>query len=554
MKNLLLLALITLPLVGFSQLWNQVSNFTGEGRHHPITFSNDNYGFVMSGSNLNDAHKYDKSNDTWTQLQNVPFSSRNYSYGVNIGDKAYMGFGYDLNGQFPTDWWQYDMNNDSWLQLANFPGSGRLHPAMIVVNNKIFVGCGNNSSGNLGDWWEYDVLTNVWTQKSNIIGNNRHHPYYFGIGNYAYVGFGHGSLPGPGSNPSSSPYIYNDFYKYDPAIDTWTQLSNFPSEARVAGNQFSFNGKGYIISGDGDNHSPLSSGEFWQYTPSNDSWIQLPSHPGDALWAPGAFVIGCDVYFLLGLNSNNGTYPNAVYKYTLSEDCGCTDPTASNYDATATVDDGSCIVIPSTPSLSLQLFLDGYYENGSNPSIMRAARYANLVESGSANPGTSTDVDVITIELRSASNPNAVAYSVSPILQTNGSVQCTFPQGALGNSYYIVVKHRSSLPLWSENPVTISGSTALNFSNNITNAYTDGSLAPMKTLFSGLYGIRLGEMNGDGYLDGVDYSAFETDVYSSAYGGLYLLDGDFNGDTYVDASDFSVFDFNASLGSYEQRP
>ena len=47
---------------------------------------------------------------------------------------------------------------------------------------------------------------------SNIIGNNRHHPYYFGIGNYAYVGFGHGSLPGPGSNPSSSPYIYNDFY------------------------------------------------------------------------------------------------------------------------------------------------------------------------------------------------------------------------------------------------------------------------------------------------------------------------------------------------------
>ena len=76
----------------------------------------------------------------------------------------------------------------------------------------------------------------------------------------------------------------------------------------------------------------------------------------------------------------------------------------------------------------------------------------------------------------------------------------------------------------------------------------------MKTLFSGLYGIRLGEMNGDGYLDGVDFSAFETDVYSSAYSGLYLLDGDFNGDTYVDASDFSVFDFNASLGSYEQRP
>jgi len=554
MKNFLLLALITLPLVGFSQLWNQVSNFIGEGRHHPITFSNDNYGFVLSGSNLNDAYKYDKSNNTWTQLQNVPFSSRSYSYGVNIGDKAYMGFGFGQNGQFPTDWWQYDMNNDSWLQLANFPGIGRLHPAMIVVNNKIFVGCGNNSSGNLGDWWEYDVLTNVWTQKSNIIGNNRHHPYYFGIGNYAYVGFGHGSLPGPGSNPSSSPYIYNDFYKYDPAIDTWTQLANFPSEARVAGNQFSFNGKGYIISGDGNDHSPLSSGEFWQYTPSNDSWIQLPSHPGDALWAPGTFVIGCDVYFLLGLNANNGTFPISVYKYTLSQACGCTDPTASNYDAAATVDDGSCIVTPVTATLSLQHFLDGYYIYGSNPASMRAARYINLIASGSANPGANTDVDLITVELRSAANLNVVAYSVSSILQTNGSLQCTFPAAAFGNSYYLVVKHRSSIPLWSANPVTISGSTTLSFANNIATAYTDGSIAPMTTLVSGLYASRLGELNVDGYLDGVDYSTFESNVYSSSYGGLYLLDGDLNGDSYVDASDFAVFNYNSTLGSYEQRP
>ena len=205
-------------------------------------------------------------------------------------------------------------------------------------------------------------------------------------------------------------------------------------------------------------------------------------------------------------------------------------------------------------TLSLQAYLDGYYENGSNPSVMRAARYNNLVESGSANPGASTDVDVITIELRSASNLEVVAYSVSPILQTNGNVQCVFPAGAVGGSYYIVVKYRTSIPLWSANPVTMSASTVFNFANNSTNAYTDGSLAPMKTLTSGLYGIRLGEMNGDGYLDGVDFSAFQNDVYSSAYSGLYLLNGDFNGDTYVDASDFSVFDFNASLGSLEQRP
>ena len=211
-------------------------------------------------------------------------------------------------------------------------------------------------------------------------------------------------------------------------------------------------------------------------------------------------------------------------------------------------------ITPLSATLSLQMFLDGYYIYGSNPASMRAARYINLIESGSSNPGAITDVDVITVELRSAASLNEVAYSVSPILQKNGSVQCTFPVGALGNSYYVVVKHKSSLPLWSANPVTISGTTALSFANNSTTAYTDGSIAPMTTLVSGLYASRLGELNGDGYLDGADYTVFETDIYLSQYGGLYLLDGDLNGDAYVDASDFSVFDFNASLGSYEQRP
>ena len=156
-----------------------------------------------------DVYRYDRSNDSWTQLQDIPFSGRGYAYGVAVGNKAYMGFGLTSNGLLPTDWWEYDMNNNTWIQKSSFPANGRLHPAMVVVNNKIYMGCGNNNNGNLGDWWEYDISLDLWTQKSNIIGNNRHHPYYFGIGNYAYVGFGHGSSPGPGSNPNSKVYIFD---------------------------------------------------------------------------------------------------------------------------------------------------------------------------------------------------------------------------------------------------------------------------------------------------------------------------------------------------------
>ena len=367
MKKLLKIILIIFPLFGFCQTWNQLSNFSGDGRHHPITFGNDEYGFVISGSYLDDVYKYDKANDLWVQLQDIPFSGRGYSYGVAVGNKAYIGFGSTSNGQYPVDWWEYDMANDVWNQKSNFPGDGRQHPAMIVVNNKIYMGCGGNGNGNLGDWWEYDVLTDIWIQKSDLIANERHHPFYFGIGDYAYVGFGHGSNPGPGSNSTGS-YIYNDFYKYDPTNDSWTQMANFPSEARVAGTQFSYNGKGYILSGDGDDHGPLSSGEFWEYNPLNDSWNQLQSHPGGAIWAPGNFVIGCNVYFLLGQdwNTNIGIYPTSVYSYKLSEDCGCTDNAAFNFSSLAITDDGSCCYVSGcTDPLALNYDNLSCYDDGS---------------------------------------------------------------------------------------------------------------------------------------------------------------------------------------------
>ena len=366
-KNILILYLL-FPLFITAQNWQQAGTFPYSGVHHPITFSFDQFAYVVTGSNTSNTYKYDKNTETWSQLADFPGGDRGYAYGVAVGSKAYMGFGSNSNGSYPVDWWEYDMINESWTQKANFPYSGRNHPAMISVGDKIYVGCGSNNTGNLGDWWEYNITTNSWSQKTDLPGNDRHHPFYFGIGNYAYVGFGHGSVPGPGSNPNAGSYIYNDFYRYNPSNDTWTQLSNFPSEARVAGTQFSYNNKGYVLSGDGDDHGPLSSGEFWEYNPSNDLWTQLNSHPGDAIWAPGNFVIGCDVYFLLGQNNNTfpSVYPENIYTYKLSDDCGCTDPLAVNYSVLATIDDGSCCYISGcTDPLALNYDSTACYDDNS---------------------------------------------------------------------------------------------------------------------------------------------------------------------------------------------
>ena len=102
--------------------------YEGESRHHPITFSNDRYGFVIAGQNgqgdyLDDVYKYDSQLNTWEQLNNFPGGPRGYAYGVSNDQYGYVGFGSNENN-YPNDWWRYDMSTNTWLQLADFPDLG----------------------------------------------------------------------------------------------------------------------------------------------------------------------------------------------------------------------------------------------------------------------------------------------------------------------------------------------------------------------------------------------------------------------------------------------
>jgi N-acetylneuraminic acid mutarotase len=298
-KQILLYALLLSVNFLFAQSWEPVASLPGgdiNARHHPVNFSIDGYGYLLTGT-VNgqpayDFMRYEAATDTWEMLPEFPGQARSFAYGTARGTKAYVGFG-GFGGAYFKDLWEYDTETEEWTQLADCPCDARLHPAFVQLDDKIFVGMGNNQS-NLKDWWEYDIPTDTWTQKDDLPGPTRHHPFYFGIGDIAYVGFGHGN------NFQGNLSIYKDFYQFDPATDEWTQLNDFPGEARVAGTQFDYNGKGYILSGDGDNHSFMEEGEFWEYEPETDTWTQLPSHPGGSRWAPGNFVIDNYVYFMCG--------------------------------------------------------------------------------------------------------------------------------------------------------------------------------------------------------------------------------------------------------------
>jgi len=319
--------------------WNEVAELPGPGRHHPITFANETHGFLLTGTTVlssisNDMYVYHASTDIWTLLpwDTVLPVPRSYSYGVVLpvsgNSKAYLGLGSSDSDQFLNDWWEMDMNTLAWRQLADFPGEARSHPAMNVVQStdgtgwEIHVGLGQGFSGNMQDWWIYTIVTDSWRQAPDFPSTERHHPFYFGIGTTSYAGLGH-----------SNGFIERDWYSIE--NDVWKRLPDFSSsnlddeaedptivttEARVAGTQFSIVlndiSLGFVLSGDGDDHGTMETGEFHAFVPESGLWKTLPAHPGPSRWAPGSFVLRgtTEVYFTAGYDRSTGILYNDMWK------------------------------------------------------------------------------------------------------------------------------------------------------------------------------------------------------------------------------------------------
>ncbi len=285
----------------FSQGWTEVAPLPdGFVSNHSYGFALNGKGYLVAGESTSgytdSMYEYDPAADAWTALPDFPGAARGYTIGDQWNGQAWMGFGLSNSG-YLNDLWMYDPATGEWTEKASCPCTARTHPAFIAEDGKVFVGLGGGPNGDMDDWWEYDMATDSWSQKPDFPASERHHPYQFGIDGMIYVGFGH-----------NGPNIYNEMYRYNPSTEQWTEVATLPAEGRVAGTQFSYGGKGYALSGDGDDHSSMDEGEFWQYDPASDDWFQWPSHPGMSRWAPASFVLNDEVYLVNGMSYDPGTF------------------------------------------------------------------------------------------------------------------------------------------------------------------------------------------------------------------------------------------------------
>ena len=276
-------------------------------RHHSNGFGIGDKAYIFVGvdgeSNQvsKDFYMYDSTSDTWTQLDDFPGAARSIAIGDDWNDKYYFGFGSSSFSTL-TDLWEFDPATMEFTQLPSCPCIGRNHPGFVAHNDKIFMGSGSSNNGDLKDWWEYDMISQVWTQKDDIPGDNRHHPFQFALDNVVYIGGGH---------------VFN-WSAYDIETGEWSAINSFP-EGRVAGTQFSYNGKGYALSGDDYLHRALPQAEtFLEYDPATDFWTELTPHPSASRWAPSSFIIDGAVY-LFGGYDNSDFNDRSLYKYQLGE-------------------------------------------------------------------------------------------------------------------------------------------------------------------------------------------------------------------------------------------
>ncbi|MBK5203802.1 MAG: galactose oxidase [Prolixibacteraceae bacterium] len=183
----------------------------------------------------------------------------------------------------------------NWVSDYDVEPGGRTNAVSVSVDNMGYFGTGYNFSDKTryNDWWKYDPDTNAYTQLADFPGVARSGAVAFECGGDIYVGSGY--------NGDVTPNRLNDFYKYSIADSLWSEIDDFPGEARDGAVAFTVNNKGYVGTGMAANTVYLK--DFYCYDPSTSKWTTSTSFGGTQRTESVSFVIDNVAYVVTGKKS-----------------------------------------------------------------------------------------------------------------------------------------------------------------------------------------------------------------------------------------------------------
>jgi N-acetylneuraminic acid mutarotase len=190
----------------------------------------------------------------------------------------------------------------SWTAKANLGPSatyGRSKAASFELNGFGYIGTGYNGTAK-NDFWKYDPASNAWTQMSNFGGSARYGAVGFSVNGFGYIGTGY-----------SSPSYVKDMWKYDPTGNSWSAIANFGGTGRMDATCFVIGPKAFVGTGyDGS----VVKNDFWVYNPVSDAWTAKANFSGSACCCATGFSVSGKGYICLGRNATT-TYYNTIYQY-----------------------------------------------------------------------------------------------------------------------------------------------------------------------------------------------------------------------------------------------
>ena len=186
--------------------------------------------------------------------------------------------------------------------------------------------------------------------------------------------------------------------------------------------------------------------------------------------------------------------------------------------------DGNCNL-----TLQLSAYIEGFYRgNNLMAAVVDPINYP-------------LRCDTIVVELHNAISPYNLIQSMKGVLSTSGICNVLFPNQIIGNSYYVVIRHRNGLQTWSNATVNFnSNSISYSFTNAASKAFGNN----MRNLNDGNFAIYSGDVNQDGFINSADYTAVENGSQSFLFG---YIPNDLTGDGLVESSDYSLIENNSKL-------
>lgn len=147
--------------------------------------------------------------------------------------------------------------------------------------------------------------------------------------------------------------------------------------------------------------------------------------------------------------------------------------------------------------------------------------------------------DTITASISYLENPSVMIES-KKIFLNNGTGACSFTLGEKNVNYFLNVRHRNSIQVWSSEGTLMFNDYEMSYDFSSDSSKAFGNILKM---INGRAYMYTGDVNQDGSVEGIDLSIID----NAATGTISNNVTDLNGDGVTDGSDIIIAENNAQL-------